>query len=115
MICQNCGEEYDNRLLNCPRCGAPGQANVIYVQQPVPQKTNGMAIAGFVLSLLGFLSLGLLFILQLLGLLVSCEGLSKSKEISGNGEGLSIAGIVISVLAWLVIIVFILVMIFGSL
>lgn len=101
MICQNCGQEYDDRLTNCPRCGAPKQANVVYVQQTAPQNNNGMAIAGFVLSLLGFLSLGMSFILQLLGLIFSCVGVSKAKKMSGNGKGLSIAGIVLSVLAWI--------------
>lgn len=101
MVCRNCGQEYDNRLPNCPRCGAPSQANVVYVQQPAPQQNNGMAIAGFVLSLLGFLSLGMSFILQLLGLIFSCVGVSKAKKMNGNGKGLSVAGIVLSVLAWI--------------
>ncbi len=103
MYCQNCGENYDNSLQNCPKCGAPRQSNVVYVQQTqqAPKQSNGMGTAGFVLSLLGFLSLGLSFILQLLGFIFSCVGVSKAKKLNGTGKGLSIAGIVLSILAWI--------------
>lgn len=50
------------------------------------RKTNGFAIAGFVLS----------FFFALLGLIFSIIGYQKSKE-TDVGQGLSIAGIVISV------------------
>ena len=51
-------------------------------------KSNGYAIAGFVLS----------FFFTILGLVFSIIGLSKSKEYNGNGKGLAIAGIILSVL-----------------
>lgn len=51
-----------------------------------PGRTNGIAIAGFVLSLLGS---------GLLGLIFSFIGLQKS-WVTGTGRGLAIAGIVIS-------------------
>ena len=55
----------------------------------VTRKTNGFAIAGFVLSLLGCVGI--------LGLIFSIIGLSKSKEWN-DGKGLSIAGLIISIL-----------------
>ncbi len=57
-------------------------------------KTNGYAIAGFVLAILQFGILSLIF---------SIIGLAKSDEY-GNGKGFAIAGIVISVIHFIVII-----------
>ncbi len=52
-------------------------------------KTNGLAIAGLVLSIL--------FWTSLIGLILSIVGLQKSKseEYNGSGRGIAIAGIVI--------------------
>lgn len=55
-----------------------------------PQKTNGMAIAGFVLS----------FFCSPLGLIFSIIGMSQtSKDPSQGGRGLAIAGLVISIVS----------------
>jgi hypothetical protein len=64
---------------------------------PIPTRTSGMAIAGFVLS----------FFCGLLGLIFSCIGYSECKKSNGTvtGEGLAIAGIVISILGFLLSIV----------
>jgi hypothetical protein len=60
-----------------------------YVPQP-PQKTNGLAIAGFVTSLL---------CMGLVGLILSIVGLSQiKKDPSQGGKGLAIAGIVLGAL-----------------
>ncbi len=58
------------------------------VYQGSPKKTNGLAIAGFVLS----------FPLPLIGFILSIIGLVKAKNYGGNGQGLAIAGIVISII-----------------
>lgn len=72
---------------------------------PTPEKsTNGLAITGFVLGLLGLLMswipllnvLGIL--LGVLGLIFAGIGWASSKK-SGAGKGLAIAGLVMSVLA----------------
>ncbi len=64
---------------------------------PIPTRTSGMAIAGFVLS----------FFCSLLGLIFSCIGYSECKKSNGQvtGEGLAIAGIIISILGFLLSIV----------
>ena len=64
---------------------------------PMPTRTSGMAIAGFVLS----------FFCSLLGLIFSCIGYSECKKSQGQvtGEGLAIAGIIISILGFLLSIV----------
>lgn len=64
-------------------------------------KSNGMAIAGFVLSLCTIVfswAPGVNFIIWILGLIFSIVGLSKSKQLGGSGRGLAIAGIVISLI-----------------
>ena len=68
----------------------PPQQNQYYQPMP-PRKTNGLAIAGFVLSLLGCTSL--------IGLILSIIGLSQiNKDPNQEGKGLAIAGIVIGAL-----------------
>ena len=60
--------------------------------QPVqPQKTNGMAIAGFVLSLLCCTSL--------LGIIFSAVGLNQiNKDPSQGGKGLATAGLILGII-----------------
>lgn len=64
------------------------------------RKSNGMATAGFILSLLGFLCCGPIF--SLLGLTFCCIALTQiSKDPSQSGRGLAIAGIVFAVLGFI--------------
>ena len=69
--------------------GNVGMNNAPNNYAPAQQQTNGMAIAGFVLS----------FFFALLGLIFGCIGLNKSKQLGGNGRGLAIAAIVISIIS----------------
>lgn len=79
-FCTNCGNPLDDRAIMCPKCGTA-------LTQTTTASTNGMAIAGFVLS----------FFIPILGLIFSILGLKKSKE-TNNGKELSIAGIIISII-----------------
>lgn len=81
-FCTNCGNELDDRAIMCPKCGIALTQTVANSGQT---QSNGMAIAGFVLS----------FFIPLLGLIFSIIGLKRSKE-TNNGKGLSTAGIIIS-------------------
>lgn len=84
-FCPNCGKQLDDNAVLCPQCGTTFQNGnqTTYVEK----KSNGMAVAGFILS----------FFFALLGLIFSIIGLKKSKE-TNSGKGLSIAGIIISTL-----------------
>ena len=62
------------------------------MENKVNEKKNGLAIAGFVCSICGFVTCG---ISSIIGFILSIIGLTKSKEYNGNGKGLSIAGIII--------------------
>lgn len=81
-FCTNCGNELDDRAIMCPKCGIALTQTVANSGQT---QSNGMAIAGFVLS----------FFIPLLGLIFSILGLKRSKE-TNTGKGLSTAGIIIS-------------------
>ncbi|MDR0308518.1 MAG: hypothetical protein LBH87_01130 [Coriobacteriales bacterium] len=66
----------------------PPQSSVFVYQAPVVARpSNGLAVAGFVLSLL---------FIQPLGLIFSIIGLVTSGSKEGVGRGLAIAGVVIS-------------------
>lgn len=71
---------------------------------PPPQRGNGLAVAGFVLGLLGLLGSWIPVVnffaiaLAVIGVILAAVGLAKSRT-SGSGKGLAIAGLVLGVLA----------------
>lgn len=103
-FCINCGSEIQDGARACVNCGtlvdggvvtptpATTTVNVNAVQQP--QQSNGMAVAGFVISLVSVVFCCGSF--NWLGLIFSIVGLVKSKSVGGKGKGLAIAGIIIS-------------------
>lgn len=88
MFCKNCGKEIDDNAQVCIHCGV-ATPNASQSQVAAPQKTNGLAIAGLVLSILWFTSL--------IGLILSIVGFQKSKteEYNGSGRKIALAGIII--------------------
>lgn len=112
-ICNHCGNRLEENAAFCPVCGAEpsGQTSCTEmdaqqrpVQEPVPvvqpvympvvqqPKTNGLAIAGFVCSIVGWFCCG---ITSIIGLILSIVALSQIKNRQEGGKGLAIAGIVI--------------------
>src|SRR5688572_12689736 len=67
----------------------PHQAGAQYAMQPDPAPSNGMGMAGFIVSLIGLLTCGLL---APIGLLLSLLGLLK------RPRGFALAGLIISVI-----------------
>lgn len=55
-------------------------------------KSNGFAIAGFVLS----------FFFSILGIIFSSIGLSRANKMNGKGKGLAVAGLVISLVSFVI-------------
>lgn len=124
--CPNCGSEVNEGSAFCTSCGSPlaqsepvNQDNTgdsvfgfdeqpldnqqtYYNNQPInqqsqennqPQKTNSMCVVGFVLS----------FFFSLIGMIVSCVGLSQvKKNPNEKGKGLAVAGIIIGILGTIV-------------
>ena len=92
-FCSNCGAEIADGANACSNCGTlvnKLQASSVNTNN---NQTNGLAIAGFVLSLVSLVCCGAT---SLLGLIFSIIGLVQAKKYNGNGKGLAIAGIIIS-------------------
>jgi uncharacterized membrane protein YvbJ len=97
-FCTNCGSSLEEGDVVCTNCGTKVGAAEQVAAQPVyqnapAQQKNGLAIAGFVVSLVSFVCCGSLAII---GLVLSIVGLVNSKKMNGEGKGLAIAGIILS-------------------
>lgn len=90
-FCTNCGTQKGVQVTN--QVNQPITQNVAAVNPQVKPETNGLAITGFVLSLVSLLCCGTS---SMLALVFSIIGLVESKKKNGAGKGLAIAGIVIS-------------------
>lgn len=97
-------QNYDSVQPSAPYAPAqtypPQQPAYAPVYAPA-QKTNGLAIAGFVCSIAGALLPSIGFILLIVGLVLSIIGLTQIKKTGEKGRGLAIAGIIISCIAFL--------------
>lgn len=114
-FCQNCGYEIPEGSIYCEKCGSPVAApqqpvapvgsapvqnnQVVYPNATIttaPRKTNGLAIAGFVLSIVSIFFCCGGIVTALPGLILSIIGLKDINKNGEDGKGLAIAGIIIS-------------------
>ena len=117
-FCTNCGTKLEDDVTFCTGCGQkvegeavsepvnnPGNitVNVNNTGNVSAKKTNGLAIAGFVTSLVSTLLCCGAF--NLIGLILSIIGLVKAKDYDGNGKGMAIAGIIICVVVMVISII----------
>ena len=82
MFCKNCGKQIADQAVYCIHCGVATDVPSPLTAQPVvcEKRTNGFAIAGFVLALIGVVFGYYSFdVVPLLGLIFSIVGLVKSK------------------------------------
>lgn len=115
-FCPNCGKELESGAKFCVNCGSTinneasqtTPVNNNYVTVNTQSNSNGMAVAGFVISLVSMLLC--CGTLNWLSLIFSIVGLVQAKSKNGNGKGLAIAGIVISCI---VMVLFVVLMITG--
>ncbi len=83
MYCKNCGNNIDDNAVICPKCGvATGKSAIDQ------NKTNTLAIVGFVLS----------FLVSIAGLICSVIARKQCRESGEKGMGLATAGMVISII-----------------
>lgn len=102
--CPNCGKEVMENSNFCNGCGknlVENSSVAINNVQTNTSNTNGVAIAGFVVSLVSVLCCGGT---SFIGLILSIIGLVQSKKKEGNGKGLAIAGIIISAILLILLI-----------
>ena len=98
MICKRCGTLIEDTAMVCPVCGA-STTDDFYAQPtaaPVKNGFSGMAIAGFVMSLLGLLIFALPF--GILGIIFSSLGMQNTSMHASRGKGLSISGLIIGII-----------------
>ncbi|MBP5678244.1 MAG: zinc-ribbon domain-containing protein [Bacilli bacterium] len=107
-FCINCGKELGDTDKVCSQCGtpvdgaAPAQATTV-VAPARAQKSNGLALAGFIVSLVSTILCCGSF--NVISLILSIVGAVKAKDCGGNGKGLAIAGIIISAIGLILLIV----------
>lgn len=112
MKCKNCGTEFNEGII-CPECGTRMEEN-ISVSVPV-QSNNGnlekevtgkktenegktMAILSLICGILSIITMGILFIPEILGIIFACLGKKQGKM-----RGQAIAGLICSILSLVII------------
>lgn len=84
MYCNNCGNEIDDKAVICPKCGVATGSKTPVANS---DKTNTLAIVGFVLS----------FLVSIAGLICSIIARKQCRETGEKGMGLATAGMIISI------------------
>lgn len=102
MFCQKCGKLIDEKDNYCKHCGnrvlKEKEEKIILAEDQIEKKKySGHAIAGFVLSILGMSTFGI--VCAILGVVFSSLGIRETLDGENRGKGLSIAGLVISIVA----------------
>ena len=106
MFCKKCGAELAEGTKFCSSCGAevvnetetqPTETQNV-AEQPVQTKAkfSGLAIAGFVLSLVGLIIFGIPC--GVMGIIFTSISFKEISTKNLRGKGLAIAGLVISIL-----------------
>lgn len=110
MFCKHCGKEIDGRAEICPYCGVStknqgkfcaycgneiGEKTFVcpYCGIRLEEKTNGLGIAGFVLSLVSLL-FGMIAVFQVVAFVFAVIAVGGRMKYS-RANGLAVAGLVI--------------------
>ena len=105
MYCKNCGNEIYEHASSCPKCGCPTGVSSSTTQVGNPQKTNTLAIVGFVLS----------FFVAIAGLICSIIARKQIRETGEGGAGLALAGLIISIVEMAIAAIYIVVIVITTL
>lgn len=100
MFCHKCGLKIDDQDNYCKHCGVTvpkfKEEKIILEEDQIEKKKySGYSIAGFVLSILGMGTFGI--VCAILGVIFSSLGIRETASKDLRGKGLSIAGLVISI------------------
>lgn len=113
-FCSNCGKELEENAKFCDSCGTKIEATEIVKEEtpvednPIQEevkvgevanneegKTNGLAIASLVLSIVSMVNI-FRTICGILGLIFGIVSFNKIKQTGEKGKGMAIAGIAVS-------------------
>lgn len=122
MFCQNCGQQYDDDMNYCPRCGCKKRI-VLQDKTNTRQPTLPIAVSGFVMSLIsilyvtievlimaliGYIAIIIGLVFQLFGLVLGCIGIHQAeKQHNEASRGLAVAGTIMAVWTFLPTILFV--------
>ena len=102
-FCVYCGKEVEENDNVCGNCGKAINNNVqTVITKTETNKTEGFAVAGFILSIVSFFCCGST---SILGLIFSILGLVNCNKNGKDGKGLAIAGIIINSIMFVVLII----------
>lgn len=94
-FCSNCGKELDANSNFCPECG--NQVNGIVTPiTTVSDKTNSLAIAGFVTALIS-LFLNFWGIVGIVATVLSAVAIPQTGERKEKGRGIAVAGLIVGI------------------
>lgn len=113
MYCRRCGSNLDDDAVICPNCGVPtDKYYATRAPQTMPGKKNGVALAGFIVSLVSTLFGYMFCIISFVALGLSIAGMANRKNCN-EYNNFATAGLVISIITtlfWLLFWIFIIVL-----
>lgn len=96
-FCPNCGKENKTNSNFCPNCGTAMNDSAISTPNvSATEKTNGLALAGFITALVSLL-INFWGIVGIVATILSGVGLSKTGPGKEKGRGMAIAGLIIGI------------------
>lgn len=96
--CTKCGKELKNEDIFCGYCGNQMIDETEDGEKVVTvSKTNGLAVAGFVVSLASLL-ISFWGITPVVGIILSAVALSQIKKTNESGKGFALAGLIIGII-----------------
>lgn len=110
VICPSCGQRKVTEGQFCINCGynfnnVQPQQNNVTTNAVTNNPSNGMGIAGLVISIISFICC--CGSLSWLSLIFSIIGMNYAKKNNDVGKGISLAGLIISIIGLLIIILYI--------
>jgi type IV pilus assembly protein PilA len=98
--CVSCGFVGWSDVENCKACGASLNTHSDHWDQPEGQE-KGLAIFGLVLGIVGFFTLGIVFVGAIVGTIVSAKAMGRVRREPWRygGRGIAIAGLVLNIVS----------------
>lgn len=106
MYCRYCGSQMSEFQHSCPNCNRIDSGE--YSAPVEPKKTSGMAIAGFIMSIIAFIVEYDTFyydISLILGIVFSSIGIANTRNHAMRGRKRAIAGLWISILSFVLLVI----------
>ena len=103
--CTKCGKELKKEDIFCGYCGNQMIEETEDGEKVVTvSKTNGLAVAGFVVSLASLL-INFWGITSVVGIILSAVALSQIKKTNESGKGFALAGLIIGIIGIIIMFV----------